>query len=58
MKTSLTPKTLQARELGVSRSTLYYRPKMSEKDWKLKCQIEEVLRTEGYHSYIIQIKIP
>jgi putative transposase len=32
------------RELGVSRSTLYYRPKKPDKDWELKCRIEEVLR--------------
>lgn len=39
-----TSKTLRARELGVSRGTLYYQPKQPEKDWRLKCQIEEVLR--------------
>jgi len=39
-----TPKTLRARELGVSRGTLYYQLKQPEKDWRLKCQIEEVLR--------------
>jgi putative transposase len=39
-----TPKTLRARELGVSRGTLYYKPKRPEKDWQLKCLIEEVLR--------------
>jgi putative transposase len=41
---SSTPKTLWARELGVSRSTVYYKQKKPERDWKLKCQIEEVLR--------------
>ena len=39
-----TSKTLRARELGVSRGTLYYKPKKPEKDWQLKCLIEEVLR--------------
>lgn len=39
-----TSKTLRARELGISRGTLYYKPKKPEKDWILKCQIEEVLR--------------
>lgn len=39
-----TPKTLRARELGVCRGTLYYKPKQPEKDWQLKCLIEEVLR--------------
>ena len=41
---SKTPKTLRAKELGVSRGSLYYKPKQPNKDWKLKCQIEEVLR--------------
>jgi len=39
-----TSKALRARELGVSRSTLYYKPKKPDKDWQLKCRIEEVLR--------------
>lgn len=38
------PKALRARELGVSRGSLYYRRTLPERDWKLKCQIEEVLR--------------
>lgn len=37
-------KTLRARELGVSRGMLYYRHKLPERDWKLKCAIECVLR--------------
>jgi transposase InsO family protein len=41
---SLTTKTLRARELGVSLRSLYYRPKKPDKDWHLKCRIEEVLR--------------
>lgn len=44
MAESMTAKTARARELGVYRGFLYYRPKKPEKDWKLKCQIEEVLR--------------
>jgi len=40
----LTTKTLRARELGVSLRSLYYRPKKPDKDWNLKCKIEEVLR--------------
>lgn len=40
----MTAKTARARELGVYRGFLYYKPKKPEKDWKLKCQIEEVLR--------------
>ncbi len=40
----MTTKILRARELGVSRGTLYYREKKPDKDWELKCRIEEVLR--------------
>ncbi len=39
-----TSKALRARELGVSRSTIYYKPKKPDKNWWLKCHIEEVLR--------------
>jgi putative transposase len=46
-----TSKTLRATELGVSRQSLYYKPKKPDKDWWLKCRIEEVLRTPGKHSY-------
>lgn len=40
----MTTKVLRARELGVSRGTLYYREKKPDKDWELKVLIEEVLR--------------
>lgn len=46
-----TSKTLRATELGISRQSLYYKPKKPDKDWQLKCQIEEVLRTDGCQSY-------
>ena len=46
-----TPKTLRARELGVYRGVFYYKPKKPDKDWHLKCRIEEVLRTDGCQSY-------
>jgi putative transposase len=39
-----TPKILRAREFGVSRGSMYYKPKRPDKDWELKCRIEEVLR--------------
>ena len=48
-ETSQTLKTLLARELDVSRSTLYYHPLKPDRDWQLKCRIEEVLR--GHPSY-------
>lgn len=45
----VTPKALRARELGVSRGSLYYKQKKPDKEWQLKCRIEEVLRE--YPSY-------
>lgn len=44
-----TSKALRARELGMSRNVFYYKPKKPDRDWKLKCAIEEVLRE--YPSY-------
>lgn len=41
--TSLT-KSARARALGCARSTLYYAKKQPERDWQMKCAIEEVLR--------------
>lgn len=41
---SKTPKTVLAREMGVSLRSMYYRPKMPERDWALKVRIEEILR--------------
>lgn len=43
-ESSLTSKTLRAERLGVSIRSLYYKRKQPDKDWELKCQIEEVLR--------------
>ena len=37
-------KSARARALGVARSTLYYKKLRPERDWILKCDIEEVLR--------------
>lgn len=44
MRGSMAMKSVRARELGVYRGFLYYKPKKPEKDWELKCQIEEALR--------------
>jgi transposase InsO family protein len=41
---SETTKTLRARELEVSRQSLYYKQKKPDQDWQTKCLIEEVLR--------------
>ena len=46
--------------LGVSRSLLYYRPKMKEKDWKLKQDMEKVLRdfpSYGHKRLALHLKI-
>lgn len=37
-------KTALAKQEGVSRSMLYYRPRLPAKDWQLKNQIEELLK--------------
>jgi transposase InsO family protein len=37
-------KSRLARQMGVSRSFLYYEHKQAKKDWALKCEIEKVLR--------------
>lgn len=48
---TISQKTTLAKELDICRASLYYKPKKPDKDWQLKCQIEEVLRTSGKHSY-------
>lgn len=48
---STATKTALARELGVSRSSLYYRPRLPDKDWILKTKIEEVLRTHPSYGH-------
>lgn len=53
-------KTALAKTLGVSRSLLYYRPKLKEKDWKLKQEMEKVLRefpSYGHKRLAIHLKI-
>lgn len=49
-----------AKELGVSRSSLYYHRKQPDKDWELKCEIEKVLREHpayGHKRLAIQLRI-
>lgn len=49
----------QARALGVARSTLYYAKKKTESDWRMKCPIEETLRTfpaYGYRRVALHLK--
>lgn len=58
MKEGNTTKTLLARELGVSLRSLWYKPKKPDKDWALKCRIEEVLRVHpSYGSRRIAIHL-
>lgn len=44
-------KTILARELGVSRSQLYYRHLLPKKDWELKQKIEEVLHSHPSYGH-------
>lgn len=49
-----------AEVLGVSRSLLYYRRKQKEKDWKLKQEIEKILRefpSYGHKRVALKLKI-
>ncbi|MBU1083370.1 hypothetical protein KKE14_02960, partial [Patescibacteria group bacterium] len=54
-KTSSQPvltKTRLAKDLGISRSSLYYQPRKPQKDWHLKNQIELILhRTRYFEPY-------
>lgn len=48
-----------ARAVGVARSTLWYQKKQPDKDWKLKCRIEETLRafpSYGYRRVALHLK--
>jgi transposase InsO family protein len=52
-------KSALARSLGISRSLLYYQPKLKEKDWLLKQEIEKVLREHpsyGHKRLAIHLK--
>lgn len=53
------PKSRLSLPVGLSRSTLYYHPKQPEKDWSLKCQIEEALHLHpsyGHKRLAIELK--
>jgi len=55
-----TSKTELAKQLGVSRSALYYRPKLPAKDLKLKAEIEKVMianKAYGHKRIAIHLKI-
>lgn len=44
-------KTILAKELGISRSNLYYKHQLPEKDWLLKQRIEEALHEEPSYGH-------
>jgi len=49
-----------ARELGISRQSLYYKPKLPEKDLKLKAEIEKVMvkhKAYGHKRIAIELRI-
>jgi transposase InsO family protein len=53
-------KTELARQLNISRSALYYKPKLSGKDLKLKSKIEQVMadhKRYGHRRIAIELKI-
>lgn len=53
-------KSTLAKQLGISRSSLYYTPKQPSKDWELKCRIEEVLREHpgyGHKRLALHLKV-
>ena len=55
MKSNIFPE-----QLGIYRGFKYYKPKKPDKDWQLKCQIEEVLRIHpsyGHRRLAIHLKI-
>lgn len=55
-----TNKAAHAKALGIARSTLYYKPKLPDKDWRLKCDIERVLRKHpayGHRRLAIALKV-
>jgi len=40
-----------ARQLGISRQSLYYKPKLPAKDLKLKAEIEKVMTTHKAYGH-------
>lgn len=60
METSEVSKVHLARELGVSRQSLYYKAVKPSQDWELKCCIEEVLRnfpSYGHRRLALHLKL-
>ncbi len=51
MATKIISKTKRAKELGVSRSMLYYDPKQAKKDWDTKIKIENALHDHNSYGH-------
>lgn len=51
MTTPSSSKTKLAKQLGISRSSLYYQPKQFTKDWQLKILIEETLHNNPSYGH-------
>lgn len=51
MATAVLSKSAQSRMLSISRSTLYYHKRKTQRDWELKCRIEETLRSFPSYGY-------
>ena len=51
MKNNHLSKKDLAQQLGISRASLYYQPKLPQKDWQLKTQIEQVLHTHPSYGH-------
>jgi putative transposase len=60
IRASSASKSELVKRSGISRATLYYKPKLPDKDWELKVCIEEVLReypSYGHKRLAIHLKI-
>ena len=58
--TQITNKKLLARVLGISRSSLYYKPKKPQKDWEMKTRIEDALHEHpsyGHKRLALYLKV-
>ena len=51
MATSAISKTKRARELGISRASIYYKSRQAAKDWRTKIKIEDVLHEHSSYGH-------
>jgi transposase InsO family protein len=60
MATKAISKTKRAKELGISRASIYYRSKQDTKDWQTKTKIEEMLHIHpsyGHKRLAVELKL-